>query len=57
MLYIVLVGCESDITGERYEPGETCATGDFPAGVIANWLEIGVLTPAIIPEPEPEPIE
>jgi hypothetical protein len=57
MIYLVLIGCESDTTGERYEPGETCATGDFPAGVIANWLEIGVLTPAIIPEPEPEPIE
>lgn len=46
--YRVIIGCQSDKTGKRYEPGDTCTGADFPARVIGNWLEIGVL--AVEPE-------
>lgn len=45
MKYNVLVGCENDKTGKRFEPGDTCKDGDFPKRVIKDFIQIGVLEP------------
>ena len=42
-LYKVLIGCQNDRTGKRFEPGDACTDKDFSKAVIKNWLEIGVL--------------
>ena len=42
-LYKVLIGCQNDRTGKRFEPGDTCSDKDFSKAVIKNWLKIGVL--------------
>lgn len=38
--YRVLVGCESDVKGTRYEPGDIIETGDFSNKTIKEWLEL-----------------
>jgi hypothetical protein len=43
--YTALVGLTNDAEGTRFEPGETVTDKDFPEGVIANWVQIGVLEP------------
>lgn len=45
MQYQVLVPCRNDETGRAFQPGEAVTADDFPAAVIENWLEIGVLAP------------
>ena len=42
-LYKVLIGCQNDRTGKRFEPGDVCTDKDFSKAVIKNWLSIGVL--------------
>lgn len=41
--YRVLVLCHNDATGKSYRPGRVIGPKAFPAEVIENWLEIGVL--------------
>lgn len=38
--YLVLIDCQNDKTGKAYRPGDIVTDGDFPKGVIANWLGI-----------------
>jgi len=41
--YKVLVPCKSDKHGKSYQIDDIISHTAFPAGVIKNWLEIGVL--------------
>lgn len=41
--YIVVSPIRSDRTKKSYPVGAIIDNGDFPAAIIANWLEIGVL--------------
>lgn len=40
--YMALVGCESADAG-RFEPGDSVPLGAFPAGVVKEFIEQGVL--------------
>lgn len=48
--YLVLVPCRNDDTGVRFQPGETVTADEFPAAVIANWLQIEPPVLAEMPE-------
>ena len=41
--YKVLIGCQNDKTGKRFEPGDTVSDKDFPKLVIKHWLEKSIL--------------
>lgn len=41
--YKALADVVNDETGKRFKAGATVTADDFPKGVIANWLKIGVL--------------
>ncbi len=41
----VLIGCEDDHTGKRFEPGDTCTEADFSEGAIEGLIQAGALTP------------
>jgi hypothetical protein len=38
-VYVALVGCQNDKTGEAFKPGDIVQADDFPAAVIADWLK------------------
>lgn len=38
--YKVLVGCQNDARGTRFEPGDEIETGDFSAKTIREWLAL-----------------
>ena len=41
--YVAQVAVSSDKTNRRFTPGDVVTIVDFPAQVIENWLELGVL--------------
>lgn len=45
--YVATTGLTNDATGARFEQGAEICETDFPADVIANWIEIGVLFPLL----------
>lgn len=45
MTWRVNVQCSSDKTGKEYEPGDIVVKGDFPAAIIQEWVDMGVLSP------------
>ena len=53
--YEVVMGIEDDNLGKRHEPGEIVSLEDWPAEVIAQWLEAGVIVEAGEAEVTDEP--
>ena len=43
MVYIVLIDCHNNRTGERYVVGDKIPPDAFPKKIIKSWLKKGVL--------------
>ena len=51
-MYLVLIPCRNDTTDQQWQPDDFLYDGEVSEAVIDNWIEIGVLAPAIVADEE-----